>query len=182
MWECSSLELIYHLRETYGIFSLGTMRSNRLRGSQTHLKSDKQLKAQGRGAFCQTTCNEKKVAIVKWNDNKCVVLTSSYSDAYPLSTMKRYYKIKKQKINVQYPNIVKHYNAHMGGVDLADMLVALYRTEMKTRRWYMSIFSQIIDICVNNAWLLYRRDSTRRGIKKTNSFKAISSTNFSRAT
>lgn len=74
---------------------------------------------------------------------------------------------------MQYPNIVKHYNAHMGGVDLADMLVALYRTEMKTRRWYMPIFSQIIDICVNNAWLLYRR-----GMKKTNSFKAISSTNF----
>ncbi|XP_061717480.1 piggyBac transposable element-derived protein 3-like [Cydia pomonella] len=162
----SSLELIYHLRHTYGIFSLGTMRSNRLRDSQTHLKTDKELKAQGRGAFCQTTCNENKVAVVKWNDNKCVVLASSYSDAYPLSTVKRYCKIKKQKINVQYQNIVEHYNAHMGGIDLADMLVALYRTEMKTRRWYLSIFSQIIDICVNNAWLMYRRDSKRKGIKK----------------
>lgn len=52
----------------------------------------------------------------------------------------------------------------MGGVDLSDMLIALYRTEMKTRRWYMSIFSSS-DICVNNAWLTYKRDAKRTGRK-----------------
>ncbi|KAG5889148.1 hypothetical protein JTB14_036959 [Gonioctena quinquepunctata] len=46
----------------------------------------------------------------------------------------------------------------MGGVDLADMLVALYRTGFRSHRWYISIFSQVLDICINNAWLLYRRD------------------------
>lgn len=45
----------------------------------------------------------------------------------------------------------------MGGVDLADMLIALYRTSIKSHRWYMNIFSQLLDICVNNAWLLRRR-------------------------
>lgn len=45
----------------------------------------------------------------------------------------------------------------MGGVDLADMLVALFRTEMKSHRWYLPIFSQILDMCVNNSWILYRR-------------------------
>ena len=162
----SSLELIHYLRYNYGIFSLGTMRSNRLRSAANKLKTDKVLKSQGRGSFCQTVCNKTKLSLVKWNDNKCVILASSYSDAYPVSKVKRYCKIKKRKIEVNYPNIVKHYNAHMGGVDLADMLIALYRTEMKTRRWYLSIFSQLLDICVNNAWLMYRRDNSRKGIKK----------------
>ncbi|CAH0730745.1 unnamed protein product, partial [Brenthis ino] len=167
----SSLELIYHLRNTYGIFSLGTMRTNRLRSATSKLKSDKDLKSLGRGSFSQTVCNKTKLSLLKWNDNKCVILASSYADAYPTTKVKRYCKINKRKIDVDYPNIVKHYNAHMGGVDLADMLIALYRTEMKSRRWYLSIFSQLLDICVNNAWLMYRRDSTRKRIKKVKTLK-----------
>lgn len=38
------------------------------------------------------------------------------------------------------------------------MLVALYRTGLKSHKWYMSFLSQMLDISVNNAWLLYRRD------------------------
>lgn len=37
---------------------------------------------------------------------------------------------------------------------------------MKTRRWYLSIFSQLLDICVNNAWLTYRWDMKRKGVTK----------------
>jgi hypothetical protein len=54
----------------------------------------------------------------------------------------------------------------MGGVDLADMLMALYRTELKTHKWYMTVFSQMLDICVNNAWLLYRQDCHQYGHEK----------------
>lgn len=65
-----------------------------------------------------------------------------------------------------YPNIVKKYNSHTGGVDLADMFVALYRTSLKSHKWYMSLFSQMLDICVNNAWILYRRDCKALGEKQ----------------
>jgi len=61
-------------------------------------------------------------------------------------------------VPVPYPKIVQEYNTHMGGVDLADMFIALYRTNMKTHKWYMALFSQMLDLSVNNAWLLYRRD------------------------
>lgn len=54
----------------------------------------------------------------------------------------------------------------MGGVDLADMFVALYRTGLKSHKWYMSIFSQLLDISVNNAWLLYRRDCKQNQVKE----------------
>uniref|UniRef100_A0A2H1X0R7 SFRICE_016683 n=1 Tax=Spodoptera frugiperda TaxID=7108 RepID=A0A2H1X0R7_SPOFR len=128
----TSLELIHYLRNEYGIFSLGTIRSNRLRGCQEMLLFDKPLAKNSRGASHQVVCNEKKLAVVKWYD--------------------------KTRVDVDCSQIVKQYNAHMGGVDLADMLVSLYRSNFKTKRWYMALFAQTLDICANNARLLYRRD------------------------
>ena len=45
----------------------------------------------------------------------------------------------------------------MGGVDLVDMLIALYRCKVKTKRWYILLIFHAIDIAKVNAWLLYRR-------------------------
>lgn len=64
----------------------------------------------------------------------------------------------KKKMPGSCPNMIKEYNTNLCGVDLADMLIALYRTPFRGHRWYLPIFSQMLDICVNNAWLLYRRD------------------------
>lgn len=73
--------------------------------------------------------------MVKWFDNKCFTVASSYVDANPVHCVLRYNKEKKRKEPVPCPNIVRQYNAHMGGVDLADMLIALYRTEMRALKW-----------------------------------------------
>ena len=54
----------------------------------------------------------------------------------------------------------------MGGVDLADMLIALYRIPCKTKKWYQKIFWHLIDIAKVNAWLLYRRYSSQYGKPK----------------
>lgn len=53
----------------------------------------------------------------------------------------------------------------MGGVDLSDMLIALYRIPFKSRRWYLSIFSQLLDICINNGWLFYRKHCGLRQVQ-----------------
>ena len=45
----------------------------------------------------------------------------------------------------------------MGGVDLGDMLIALYRIPCKTKRWYQKVFWHLVDTTKVNAWLLYRR-------------------------
>ena len=46
----------------------------------------------------------------------------------------------------------------MGGVDLADMLVGMCRTHLRTRKWYMRIFWCLINTAVFNSWLLFRSD------------------------
>ncbi|XP_061379975.1 piggyBac transposable element-derived protein 2-like [Danaus plexippus] len=160
-----SPELTYILREEYGILSLGTIRTNRLRGCQELLPTDKQLKKKKRGSSAQVVCNKNKLAVVKWNDNKVVTLISTYIDSYPLETIKRYDKDEKKKVDVECPQVVKHYNKHMGGVDLADMLISLYRTPFKSHRWYLGIFSQLVDMCINNVWLLHRRDGKKTSLK-----------------
>ena len=46
----------------------------------------------------------------------------------------------------------------MGGVDKSDMLGHLYSTPVKARRWYIPIFGYLIDLCICNAWLVYKHD------------------------
>jgi hypothetical protein len=53
----------------------------------------------------------------------------------------------------------------MGGVDLQDMLVALYRTNIRVKRYYLRIVFHLLVMCVN-AWLLYRRHCSQRGFTK----------------
>ncbi|KAF9405413.1 hypothetical protein HW555_013841, partial [Spodoptera exigua] len=163
----TNLELIHYLREEMGIFSLGTIRANRLRGAEKKLMSDKALKKNPRGSHSQVVCNNKKVCVVKWYDNKCVTTASSYVDVHPISTIQRYDKEKKMRSALPCPEIIKQYNAHMG-VDLADMLIALYRTELKGHRWYLPLVSQLLDMCITNSWILYRRNV---GSVKTMSLK-----------
>ncbi|KAE8291360.1 hypothetical protein D5F01_LYC10959 [Larimichthys crocea] len=66
--------------------------------------------------------------------------------------IRTYSKEEKKKISVPCPKIVTEYNTHMEGVDLADMIIALYRTPAKSHRWYLAIFWLMVDIAVNNAW------------------------------
>uniref|UniRef100_A0A1B6LRI5 PiggyBac transposable element-derived protein domain-containing protein n=1 Tax=Graphocephala atropunctata TaxID=36148 RepID=A0A1B6LRI5_9HEMI len=158
-----SLELLVLLREKYGIFSLGTLRADRLRDCP--LIPDKVLAKQGRGSFDMAVDNDYNVCVVKWEDNKSVCLASTFCEVEPVGKIKRFPKKSKgsaigprAKVDIPCPDIIKQYNCFMGGVDLADMLIALYRTPFRTHRWYMAIFSQVLDMCICNAWLLYKRD------------------------
>jgi hypothetical protein len=38
-----------------------------------------------------------------------------------------------------------------------DSLLGLYRITIRSRKWYKRIFFHLIDLCVVNAWLLWRR-------------------------
>ncbi|KAI8432626.1 hypothetical protein MSG28_013612 [Choristoneura fumiferana] len=152
----TSLELLYYLRNEWGILLLGTIRKDRLRNCS--LSNDKDMKKKGRGAYEVVCDNDRKLAVTKWVDNQCIHIASSFCAQDPVTSIERYDKKQKKRVSVTCPKVIKIYNLHMGGVDVADMLTALYRIHMKTRRWYMSIFAQVLDIALNNSWLLHRRD------------------------
>ena len=91
-------------------------------------------------------------------DNKVVTLLSSDKGVQPLGRVKRYNKDTKKKEDNPCPSIILNYNCNMGGIDKSDMLVQLYKTPMKSKRWYLRLFAYCIDVSIVNAWLLYRWD------------------------
>ncbi len=147
-----------------GILTVATINRNRLRGCT--LKSDKELSKAGRGAYDVKYEMTSGMAIVKWYDNKAVLLASSFIGPDPVDRCRRWSKEKKVYVEVDRPHIVKMYNNNMGGVDLADMFAALYRIEIRPRRWYLRILYYLIDLSVVNGWLLYRRHLTQKQEKK----------------
>ena len=57
--------------------------------------------------------------------------------------------------NKQKSAIYKIYDFTKGGTDCADQRVGLYTCRTKSRRWTMSAFSYIFDMCRVNATTIY---------------------------
>lgn len=85
-----------------------------------------------------------------------------------MTPVQRYSKEDKMRVDLSCPMIVKEYNRHMGGVDAVDMFIAMYRTALRTKRWYLSIFSQMLDIGICKQCL----DCHEAGLQ-TNSWQTI---------
>ena len=94
--------------------------------------------------------------MTKWVNNKAVLVGSSYVDIEPVGAIKRWDKTSNSYKNIPCSKNVLAYNKNMGGVYLADMLISLYRTKVKTKRWYIKVFWRLLDISNVNAWNLYR--------------------------
>ena len=141
------------------IAAVGTVRSDRLLGCGPTLPSEKQMKRQGRGHSVIRTSSLFGIPlnVVRWFDNKVVSLVSTYAAITPERTARRWDKKAGQYVDIPQPDIIGIYNKHMGGVDLLDMLVALYRTGLRSKKWYLRIYFHLLDMCVVQAWLMYRR-------------------------
>ncbi|KAL0195380.1 hypothetical protein M9458_008952 [Cirrhinus mrigala] len=135
---------------------LGTVRANLTGGAGDRLKTDKELCKEGRGVYDYRSSGG--VIAVKWYDNKCVTLLINACGVEPVGFVQRYSKEQGMKIAVTCPAIIKAYNEHIGGMDLSDMLVHLYKSQMKSKRWYLPLFGYVLDLSVCNAWVLYRQD------------------------
>lgn len=153
------LELQLQLKAS-GIWSVGTIRSNRMRGCT--LQSEKELKKQGRGAYDYCVDANSGLSVVRWMDNSAVQLASSHVAVEPLSSIRRWDKKQRKYADVTCPAIVKEYNEHMGGVDLFDMLMSLYKVDHKSVKWYRRIFFWVLNVAVVNGWILYRRHSKQK--------------------
>ena len=160
-WFCT-IDLCIELKSR-GILSCATIRQNRLAGCP--LKSEAELKKEVRGSYSFQVDQNTGIVATRWYDNKCVQLISTFAGVEPSDKpVKRWDSSTKSYIDVQCPSVVIVYNSSMGGVDLVDMLIALYRTKIKTKRWYLILIFHAIDIAKVNAWLLYRRYCNQLGI------------------
>lgn len=138
-----------------GILATAPVRTDRLK--KYPLPTDKALMKEGKGSSSYQCDTNSGVTVLKWFDNKCVHLCSNHSNPCEMSTVERWDKVERKHVKIACPNTVKEYNESMGGVDLVDMLISVYRTNIKAKRWYLKVLFHCLDIAKVNAWLLYRR-------------------------
>lgn len=64
------------------------------------------------------------------------------------------------------PNIIQLYKKSMGGEDLADCLIALYRINIRSKLYYHRLIFHMMDISIVNSWIPNRRDVENLNILK----------------
>ena len=138
-----------------------TLRSNRM--LRCPLKSEKELKKEGRGAM-DYQLSDSGVLVVRWYDNKEVnVATTAYS-AEPVSEVRRWDKAKKKYVYIKRPAVVGAYNKGMGGVDNTDQKMAFYRIDTKTIKWYKRMAYHFVDLTLVNSYILRKAVTGQEGL------------------
>ncbi|KAJ8277155.1 hypothetical protein GJAV_G00072040 [Gymnothorax javanicus] len=148
------------------LYMTGTVMKNRVAAAVRKLPTDKTMKNAGRGTSTEVSTEDGKLCVVKWYDNKPVLMMSVVHGTQPEDTCQRWDKKLKQYVSVSRPSIVHEYNLKMGGVDLVDRMISYYRMSARTKKWTMRMLMHFTDLALANSWLLYRKDLTICGAPK----------------
>ncbi|XP_048041390.1 piggyBac transposable element-derived protein 3-like isoform X1 [Megalobrama amblycephala] len=155
------------------IYLTGTVMKGRVKQAMNKLPDDKTLKHQGRGAVATVTRADGKLCVVKWYDNKPVVMLSTVHSEQPEDTCQRWSKKGKKYVTVTRPSIVREYNSKMGGVDMSDRMMSYYRMSVRTKKWTIRMLMHFMDLALANSWLLYRRDNQENGTPRKSIMKFL---------
>ena len=150
----TSPEVMIQLRQQ-GILAVGTLRADRSRGCP--MPAESAMRKEGRGAIFERVEKDHNLVICGWYDNRRVLTISNFVGKEPVSEANRYDRKNRKELTLPRPASVEIYNRYMGGVDKADMFLSLYRTKMRTRKWYHRIAFHLISLAVVNAFVVYRQ-------------------------
>nr|XP_037877072.1 piggyBac transposable element-derived protein 3-like [Bombyx mori] len=155
----SSIPLLEKL-STIGLHGTATLMMNRIpERKNIDFKPDRRMK---RGESQQFVCDD--VVVVKWMDNKSVLVASNCTSADDTTFVQRWNKNISAFTDVTAPKIIANYNRYMGGVDILDQSMEYYRTFMKTRKWTLKVILHFFDLALCNAWRLYKLECAAAAI------------------
>jgi DNA excision repair protein ERCC-6 len=157
----TSLNLLSHL-QMKGYYGTGTVRANRvpkLAGLPTKEIMKKEIR--GKYAF---KLSQDGLSVIKWLDNSVVTVASNAYGVEPLGSVRRYSSKTKKVETIKCPHSIKMYNKYMGGTDRMDEDVNAYRIAIRGKKWYWPIFTWLLDVCMNNAWVLHRNTNNNNKI------------------
>ena len=92
------------------------------------------------------------VSMVKWYDNKGILMASPLFGIEPEDERRRWSKKDKQHLEVKRPAVIERYK-YMGGVDLCDRMISYHKMGARTRRWNLRVISHFIDLALRNCWI-----------------------------
>jgi Transposase IS4 len=158
----TSIPLLDVLHSERLIQATGTLQKSRIPGN-SNLQTDKVMAKDGRGSIDQAVRNDGQVSIIKWYDNKPVVLVSSSEGTLPIDECRRWSKKDRAYIQVTHPKLVNSYNTNMGGVDFLDRVISCYRTAARSRKWTVRLIMHMVDFACAAGWIEYRWDQKALG-------------------
>ena len=130
------------------------------------MKNDKDMLREGRGTCDQVVSKDGDVVLTKWVDNRSVIMASNFVGVGNVDTVKRWDKKDKKYTDVARPEVIKLYNHSMGGVDLLDQMISIYRIYIRSKKWTLRMIFHAVDFTAVNSWFEYRRECERLKIKK----------------
>ena len=156
----TSLPVIRHFT-AQGICYAGTVQQNRLMGCPLSAINKKE-----RGAIEEIVTVEGDIVVTQWMNNRSVLMASNFVGKGSASQVRHWSKTQKDYIQVNRPEVIKLYNASMGGVDKMDFLIQLYRIFIRSRKWTLRVLFRFVTVAVNNSWLEYQRDADMLRVSK----------------
>ncbi len=147
-----------------GILTVATINRNRLRGCT--LKSDKELSKAGRGAYDVKYEMTSGMAIVKWYDNKAVLLASSFIGPDPVDRCRRWSKRRRYMWKWTDPTLSRCTITTWEESTWQTCLQLSIALKSAHVVGILRILYYLIDLSVVNGWLLYRRHLTQKQEKK----------------
>ncbi|XP_070173741.1 piggyBac transposable element-derived protein 3-like [Littorina saxatilis] len=150
----TSLPLLSDLAAN-GIGATGTIRKNRI--EHCLMRDATRFAKEDRGALDFRHDRRSNVLVVEWNDNSVVTVASNCDRVMPLARVRRWSRAQRQFVQIEQPDLIRVYNATMGGVDRADQNINAYRISLRTKKWWWPYFAHVLELVMQNAWLLFRR-------------------------
>lgn len=163
---CDNYFTSYHLLQILNqksIFLAGTARLNRF--SKPPLTDVKDFLKKKRGSTEQIISTDG-IVVTRWLDNKPVIMVSNFVGVGKEDIVKRWDKTTKSFSDVNRPEVIQKYNSSMGGIDLADALIAFYRTKSRCKKWTIRLMFHAVDMALTNSWLEYKQNMHTLGIPK----------------
>ena len=146
------------------VYVTGTLKKNRRSSASMAILNDKSLMRAGRGSESIVVRNNQRVTIVKWYDNKPILMASSCDGVEPQTICRRWSKKEKMYMQEPCPAIIREYNRYMGGVDLVDRMISYYCIKARTKKWTIRTIMHLFDLALANSWLQYRKEAQQLGI------------------
>ena len=97
------------------------------------------------------------VVLCRWKHNAVVTLASNIVVDKPIQMTNRW-SVKEKKITITQPMVVRDYNCHMRGVDRVDQDISYYRTSLRKKKWWFSLFTWLLDATVANSYYIFRQN------------------------
>lgn len=165
---CDRFFTSVHMMDTSEFPMIGTYMQNRTNvpkfTEQTEInKKGKEKKRKLHKGEYFFMCNKNGTLATKWQDSKEVFAMSNCLPAN-IDTVERKNKVgEKEKYSC--PQIISIYNSIMGGVDLADQMMAVYDPDRRTDKWWKRVFTKLLMAAVVNSWVAYKQFLRNPNIK-----------------